>query len=116
MNLTISEFKQQPLFQKIDSLFSSSMLFHKRLQPLLNVIVLLQNQKPFRNKLELFNATGLLERKFDKFYKETDYSNHHHYHEVLYIRAIVEILRENEKDPFNEIDLFNLIRYFLKNK
>lgn len=112
MNLTIGEFKEQPLYKKIDSLFNN-IHFHKRIQPLLNVIIFIQTQVPIKNKLELYNATGALERKFNQFCRDSKYSEYHHHDEVVYIRAVVEIIRENEKEPFNEDSLINLIKFFL---
>lgn len=111
---TIAEYKKHPLYSLLFNELNTIPV-HSRVIPLIKTIVCIKNPK-VASQEELEFLTGMWERKFDDFFMTTYYSEHHHYEEVMFIRSVVELIREYEKNPFDPQQLLSLLFYFINKK
>jgi len=111
---TIAEYKTHFLYSLLSNELKN-IPFHQRVVPLLKTIVSIKHPK-ISSQEELEFLTGCWERKFDDFFMTTYYSELHHYEEVMFIRSVVELIREYEKNPFDPQQLLSLLFYFITDK
>lgn len=111
-SLTIGSVKTHEIYKQVDALMSTIPL-HKRILPLLKTICIIK-KVPMQTKLDLWNATGVFERDCDRFYIKFSYSEKVHKEECDFLKCMVDIIREYEKEPFTISSLKDVILSFTK--
>ena len=108
---TIAEFKLHPLFSLVSQTMNE-LSFRERNNPLLHVLVAIKYPEASSRK-ELDYQLKEWKKTFDYFFISTKYSEFRDYDEVIFIRTVIELIREFEKTPFDLQQFVNLITYFL---
>lgn len=105
----LSDYTSHPVFTHIESILNCIPLY-KRTLPLLKILVVLKNI-PFTTKTDLYIATGKVERELDTFFIKTIEND---YHETVYIKAMIEIINEYERNPPHLNELLHLVSLCIK--
>lgn len=111
MGKTVGEYKKCTHYSSLLTVFKNSKgKFHTKLIKGLKCVVWMKGI-PCKDKLELFNATGAIERKFDDWYINYNYSQFYSWEETMEMLLVVEMIKEMEKNQYNEKDVYDLLSY-----
>jgi len=114
--MLVSEVKKDPMFQIISRFFLN---FPKKIsyceinQSLIKVLALIKN-KSIKTKQQLDFATAQIERDIDDYFIKSSYSSVVHKDECDFMRCIMELIFENQKEELTKESLLKAIAYYLK--